>query len=130
MTATVEQRLAASPDQLAGALSSDALRLGYVSASPVIGGHQLAVVSVLDHRSSRMGQAPAIPLVPGATQDFTTETDDPITLKGGQQLKGFPTMPNQLVTGLGQWPMQTVPTVVHGAPSVILEPGGWHQHQC
>ena len=38
MTATVEQMSAASPDQLAGALSSDTLRLGYISASPVIGG--------------------------------------------------------------------------------------------
>ena len=54
VTATVEQMSAASPDQLAGALSSDTLQLGYISASPVIGGHQSAVISVPDHRSSRV----------------------------------------------------------------------------
>ena len=63
VTATVEQMSAASPDQLAGALSSDTLRLGYISASPFIGG-QSAIISVPDNRGSRMGQAPTIPVVP------------------------------------------------------------------
>ena len=90
VTATVEvlQMSAASPDQLARVLSSDTLLLGYISASPVIRGHQSAVIPFPDHRSSRMGQAPAIPVVPGATQDFTTETEDPITLEGVNIIKG------------------------------------------